>query len=71
MHAVVNNQIGFTTVPRRARSSPHPSDVAKAYGAPIIHVNGDDPDAVVRAMQLAADYRDEFQSHVVVNYVLP
>lgn len=69
VHVVVNNQIGFTTVPRRARSSPHPSDVAKAYGAPIIHVNGDDPDAVVRAMQLAADYRTEFQSDVVVNYV--
>ena len=69
VHVVVNNQIGFTTVPRRARSSPHPSDVAKAYGAPIIHVNGDDPDAVVSAMRLAADYRAEFQSDVVVNYV--
>lgn len=69
VHVVVNNQIGFTTVPRRARSSPHPSDVAKAYGAPIIHVNGDDPDAVVQAMRLAADYRAEFQSDVVVNYV--
>ena len=69
VHVIVNNQIGFTTVPRRARSSPHPSDVAKAYGAPIIHVNGDDPDAVIRAMRLAADYRAEFQSDVVVNYV--
>jgi len=69
VHVVVNNQIGFTTVPRRARSSPHPSDVAKAYGAPIIHVNGDDPDAVCRAMKLAADYRAEFQSDVVVNFV--
>ena len=69
VHVIVNNQIGFTTVPRRARSSPHPSDVAKAYGAPIVHVNGDDPDAVIRAMKLAADYRAEFLSDVVVNFV--
>ena len=60
VHIVVNNQIGFTTVPRRARSSPHPSDVAKGYGAPIFHVNGDDPEAVVRACRLAADFRAEW-----------
>ena len=69
MHVVVNNQIGFTTVPRRARSSPHPSDVAKGYGAPIFHVNGDDPEAVVRACRLAAEYRAEWGSDVVVNLV--
>ena len=62
VHIVVNNQIGFTTVPRRARSSPHPSDVAKGYGAPIFHVNGDDPEAVVRACRLAADFRAEWVS---------
>ena len=69
MHVVVNNQIGFTTVPRRARSSPHPSDVAKGYGAPIFHVNGDDPEAVVRACRLAAEYRAAWGSDVVVNLV--
>ena len=68
-HIVVNNQIGFTTVPRRARSSPHPSDVAKGYGAPIFHVNGDDPEAVVRAFRLAAEYRATWFSDVVVNLV--
>jgi 2-oxoglutarate dehydrogenase complex dehydrogenase (E1) component-like enzyme len=69
VHVVVNNQIGFTTVPRRARSSPHPSDVAKGYGAPILHVNADDPEAVVRACRLAADWRSEWASDVVINLV--
>ncbi|EEH54505.1 uncharacterized protein MICPUCDRAFT_19691, partial [Micromonas pusilla CCMP1545] len=69
VHIVVNNQIGFTTVPRRARSSPHPSDVAKGYGAPIFHVNGDDPEAVVRACRLAVAYRAECRADVVVNLV--
>ena len=69
VHIVVNNQIGFTTVPRRARSSPHPSDVAKGYGAPIFHVNGDDPEAVVRACRLAVAYRAEWRADVVVNLV--
>ena len=69
VHIVVNNQIGFTTVPRRARSSPHPSDVAKGYGAPIFHVNGDDPEAVVRACRLAADFRAEWGQDVVINLV--
>ena len=69
IQVIVNNQIGFTTVPRRARSSPHPSDVAKGYGAPIFHVNGDDPEAVVRAFRLAAEYRSHWKSDVVVNFI--
>jgi 2-oxoglutarate dehydrogenase complex dehydrogenase (E1) component-like enzyme len=69
IHIIVNNQIGFTTVPRRARSSAHPSDVAKGIGAPILHVNGDDPEAVVRAMRLAVDWRSEWATDVVINLV--
>lgn len=50
-------QVGFTTMPRHGRSSPHPSDVLKVIGAPIIHANADDTEAVVAAMQMAADWR--------------
>ena len=50
IHIIVNNQIGFTTSPRFARSSPYPSDVAKMVEAPILHVNGDDPEAVVLSL---------------------
>jgi 2-oxoglutarate dehydrogenase E1 component len=67
LHFVINNQIGFTTDPSEARSSRYCTDVAKMIEAPIFHVNGDDPLAVVRAMELALRYRQEFSSDVVVD----
>ncbi|KAF0175931.1 MAG: 2-oxoglutarate dehydrogenase E1 component [Hyphomonadaceae bacterium] len=67
MHFVVNNQIGFTTSPRYSRSSPYPSDVALMVQAPIFHVNGDDPEAVVYATKVATEYRQEFGKDVVVD----
>lgn len=67
IHIIVNNQIGFTTSPRFSRSSPYPSDVAKAVQSPIIHVNGDDPEAVVHAAQMAAEFRAKFQRDIVLD----
>ncbi len=67
IHVIVNNQIGFTTAPAAARSSPYPSDIAKAVQAPIFHVNGDDPEAVVEVALAAAEYRREFGKDVVVD----
>ena len=67
IHIVVNNQIGFTTSPHHARSSPYPSDVAKMVEAPIMHVNGDDPEAVVHCARIATEYRQTFQKDVVVD----
>ena len=67
VHVIVNNQIGFTTAPAAARSSPYPSDVAKAVQAPIFHVNGDDPEAVVDAVRTAVEYRQEFKKDVVLD----
>ena len=69
IHIIVNNQIGFTTSPRFARSSPHPSDVAKMVDAPIIHANGDDPEAVVYATRIATEFRLKFNRDVVVDLV--
>jgi 2-oxoglutarate dehydrogenase E1 component len=67
VHFIVNNQIGFTTYPRYARSSPYPSDVAKMIEAPIFHVNGDDPEAVVYAAKIATEFRQKFQKPVVID----
>ena len=67
IHIIVNNQIGFTTSPRNARKSPYPSDIAKGIGAPVFHVNGDDPEAVLFVTQLAMNYRSRFQMDVVVD----
>ena len=67
IHFIINNQIGFTTNPRFSRSSPYPSDVAKMVEAPIFHVNGDDPEAVVYAAKVAIEYRQKFQKPVVID----
>jgi 2-oxoglutarate dehydrogenase E1 component len=67
IHFIVNNQIGFTTSPSYSRSSPYPSDVAKMVQAPIFHVNGDDPEAVVHVCRIATEFRQEFQRDVVVD----
>lgn len=69
IHLIVNNQIGFTTAPRFARSSPYPSDVAKIAQAPIFHVNGDDPEAVVHCAKIATEYRQKFNRDVVIDMV--
>ncbi len=68
-HIVINNQIGFTTSPAFARSSAQSTDLAMVVQAPIFHVNGDDPEAVVKVMRLAAEYRHIFNSDVVVDLV--
>jgi 2-oxoglutarate dehydrogenase E1 component len=67
IHIVVNNQIGFTTSPKNQRKSPYPTDVAKGAHAPIFHVNGDDPEAVVFVSKLAVEYRQKFKTDVVLD----
>ena len=67
LHFIVNNQIGFTTAPRFSRSSPYPSDLAKMIDAPIFHVNGDDPEAVVHVAKIAIEYRQRFGKPVVID----
>ncbi|KAJ3311300.1 2-oxoglutarate dehydrogenase E1 component [Boothiomyces sp. JEL0838] len=69
IHLIVNNQIGFTTDPRMSRSTPYCSDVAKTLSAPIIHVNGDDTEAVVYSCQLAAQWRAKYKTDVVIDIV--
>jgi 2-oxoglutarate dehydrogenase E1 component len=67
IHLVVNNQIGFTTAPHFSRSSPYPTDNALVVEAPIFHVNGDDPEAVVHAAKVATEYRQKFHRDVVID----
>ncbi|WP_439591473.1 multifunctional oxoglutarate decarboxylase/oxoglutarate dehydrogenase thiamine pyrophosphate-binding subunit/dihydrolipoyllysine-residue succinyltransferase subunit [Microbacterium sp.] len=69
IHVVVNNQVGFTTTPQDGRTSVYATDVAKTIQAPVLHVNGDDPEAVVRVSQLAFAYRERFHRDVVIDLV--
>ena len=69
IHVVVNNQVGFTTVPGDSRTSVYSTDVAKTIQAPIFHVNGDDPEAVVHVAQLAFEYREKFHRDIVIDLV--
>ena len=69
LHIIVNNQVGFTTSPEDARLGRYPTDIARVVGAPVIHVNGDDPEAVVHVMRLAAEYRATFAADVFVDLV--
>jgi 2-oxoglutarate dehydrogenase E1 component len=69
VHLVINNQIGFTTLPDESRSTPYSTDVARGVQAPIFHVNGDDPEAAVRVAQVAFDYRQAFKKDVVIDMI--
>ena len=69
LHLVLNNQVGFTTAPRDGRSSAHPTCAGKAIGAPILHVNADDPEAVVTACEIAADFRHRWRKDVIVDVI--
>ncbi len=67
IHIIIDNQVGFTADPECTRSSPYASDVAKSQQVPVIHVNGDDPEACVRAMDIAIRFRQQFKSDVLIN----
>ncbi len=69
IHFIVNNQIGFTTAPRFSRSSPYPSDIARTVEAPIFHVNGDDPEAVVFCARVAIEFRQRFHKSAVIDMI--
>lgn len=67
IHFIVNNQIGFTTSPCYSRSTPYPSDVAKVVQAPVFHVNGDDPEAVIHVARIATEYQQKFKQDVIID----
>jgi 2-oxoglutarate dehydrogenase E1 component len=67
IHFIINNQVGFTTSPQFARSSPYPSDIAKSVQAPILHVNGDDPEAVTFCCKMAIEFRQRFNRDIVID----
>ncbi len=69
LHIIINNQIGFTTAPQYSRSGPYSSDIAKGIQAPVFHVNGDDPEAVVHAARIAIEFRQEFQTDAVIDMI--
>jgi 2-oxoglutarate dehydrogenase E1 component len=69
IHLVINNQIGFTTLPDESRSTPYSTDVARGVQAPIFHVNGDDPEAAIRVVEIAFDYRQQFKKDVVIDMI--
>jgi len=69
IHVIINNQVGFTTGPANSRSTFYSTDVAKGYQVPIFHVNGDDPEAVVRVARLAFEYREQFNQDVIIDMV--
>ncbi|HXB67272.1 MAG TPA: multifunctional oxoglutarate decarboxylase/oxoglutarate dehydrogenase thiamine pyrophosphate-binding subunit/dihydrolipoyllysine-residue succinyltransferase subunit [Candidatus Acidoferrales bacterium] len=69
IHLIINNQIGFTTLPDESRSTPYSTDVARGVQAPIFHVNGDDPEAAIRVVQIAFDYRQQFKKDVVIDMI--
>ncbi len=69
IHLIINNQIGFTTPPEEARSTPYSTDVARMVQAPILHVNGDDPEAAIRAARIAFDFRQRFRKDVVIDMI--
>src|SRR5438477_8764231 len=69
IHIIINNQIGFTTSPAAGRSSIYSTDVARMTQLPIFHINGDDPEAAYRVLQIALDYRQEFNKDVVLDLI--
>jgi 2-oxoglutarate dehydrogenase E1 component len=69
IHLIINNQIGFTALPEQSRSTPYSTDIARGVQAPIFHVNGDSPQAAVRVVQLAFDYRQKFKTDVVIDMI--
>lgn len=69
IHVVVNNQIGFTTVPRDSRTGSYCTEIAKSISAPIFHVNGEDPEAIIKASKIAAEYRHKFSRDIVIDLI--